>query len=156
MNKIKTRLVSVTGYEIMVFIDGSDNPVLFEKNSNGKYDLDEISMKHPKWTAIATWPVYDTESGQLEPGCMYFYGKDVYSEPHLIVVLPGGHHWDIDSRASNCTLPEDDDHKCWIRHGTPPEITVDKNGNTCSAGSGSIMMGGYHGFLRNGYLEDCN
>ncbi len=41
-------------------------------------------------------------------------------------------------------------HKCWIRHGTPPDLTVDKNGVTCNAGAGSILVGDYHGFLVNG------
>lgn len=72
----------------------------------------------------------------------------------LCVVLPNGRTWMIDSRANNCTLPNDNEHKCWVRHGTPPEITVDKAGLTCGAGAGSILSGDYHGFLRNGFLED--
>ena len=72
----------------------------------------------------------------------------------LIVKTPGG-EWYVDSRASNCTRKDDKIHRCWVRHGTPPNITVDKNGNTCAAGAGSIMMGKYHGFLRNGELTDC-
>jgi hypothetical protein len=71
----------------------------------------------------------------------------------LIVQTPGG-GWIIDSRASNCTMPQDNEHRCWVRHGTAPEITVDKSGNTCGAGAGSIQAGNYHGFLRNGYLEN--
>lgn len=72
----------------------------------------------------------------------------------LAVVTPGG-VWIIDSRASNCGLPDDSVHKCWVRHGTPPMITVDKNGITCVAGGGSIQIGTYHGFLRNGKLTNC-
>ena len=71
------------------------------------------------------------------------------------VVLPNGNQWCIDSRCSNCTRKDDDVHKCWVRHGEPPELTVDKNGNTCAAGAGSIMSGDYHGFLRNGELIKC-
>lgn len=71
--------------------------------------------------------------------------------PHLCVQTPGG-SWNIDSRASNCTLPYDYNHRCWIRHGEPPQITVDKSGVTCSAGAGSIACGSYHGFLQNGAL----
>lgn len=71
----------------------------------------------------------------------------------LSVMTPGG-EWMIDSRASNCGLPRDNEHYCWVRHGVPPEITVDKNGLTCSAGAGSIQCGQYHGFLRNGYLTE--
>ena len=67
------------------------------------------------------------------------------------VITPGG-EWMIDSRASNCTRKDDKTHKCWCRHGEAPNFTVDKIGNTCNAGAGSILIGGYHGFLRNGFL----
>lgn len=69
--------------------------------------------------------------------------------------LPGGSTWVIDSRASNCGDKNDDTHRCWIRHGTAPKFTVDKNGKTCSAGGGSIEANGWHGFLRDGWLEQC-
>lgn len=68
----------------------------------------------------------------------------------LIVVTPDGFQWAIDGQASNCTEPEGRTHKCWVRHGDPPNITVDKNGATCQAGGGSIGTPGYHGFLRDG------
>jgi hypothetical protein len=74
--------------------------------------------------------------------------------PHLCVMTPGG-EWDIDSRANNCTLPLDTVHRCWVRSGTPPCVTVDKVGFTCSAGQGSIRAGNFHGFLRNGVLIPC-
>lgn len=90
----------------------------------------------------------------------------------LVVKCPGGSEWMIDGRASNCPMPalirqaadehgegspehevlqaQDKAHRCWIRHGDPPAITVDKDGVTCSAGAGSIQAGAYHGFLRGG------
>jgi ribosomal protein S26 len=73
----------------------------------------------------------------------------------LCVVCPGGHQWMIDGPASNCTMKEDrgpfdSAHRCWVRHGELPKITVDKNGRTCSAGGGSIQTSNYHGFLQNG------
>lgn len=71
----------------------------------------------------------------------------------LMVKCPGGGEWNIDSRASNCTMPDDSEHRCWVRHGEPPAITVDKNGLTCAAGAGSIQAGGYHGFLRGGVFN---
>lgn len=74
----------------------------------------------------------------------------------LIVKTPGG-EWHVDQQASNCTMPDDyyqKKHHCWIIEGELPNITVSKNGKTCGAGAGSIQMGSYHGFLRNGYLED--
>ncbi len=108
-------------------------------------------------------PRYDTPSGNLEPGCLFWMDwfpqshiwNDGNESPCLGVVLPNGDHWNIDSRASNCTMPNDNTHRCWIRHGDPDKgepIHVDKNGNTCQAGAGSIAMGNYHGFLHNGEL----
>lgn len=75
----------------------------------------------------------------------------------LVVKCPNGEttwDWCIDQRASNCTLPDDDVHKCWVRHGSPEEGTlhVDKNGHTCGAGAGSIALPNWHGFLHNGHL----
>lgn len=71
-----------------------------------------------------------------------------------VVKTPGG-DWLIDSVASNCTRKDDKIHKCWCRHGEAPNFHVDKVGNTCAAGAGSILIGNYHGFLHNGYLTDC-
>lgn len=72
----------------------------------------------------------------------------------LVVKTPGG-DWMVDSRASNCTMPDDDVHKCWVRHGEAPRVTVDKDGSTCGAGAGSIICGTWHGFLRDGSLVVC-
>lgn len=71
----------------------------------------------------------------------------------MMVKCPGG-DWAIDSQASNCTRPTEL-HQCWVRHGEPPDLTVDKNGDTCNAGGGSIwihMPEGWHGFLTAGWL----
>lgn len=95
---------------------------------------------------------------EAPPGAMWFAtwyeDEPAYCGPDsrsLIVKTPGG-DWMVDSRAKNCTSPQDHEHKCWVRHGVPPNITVDKNGKTCTAGAGSIAQQSYHGFLRNGYL----
>lgn len=92
--------------------------------------------------------------------CTWFSGTP-YHRPgadgvHLCVRTPGG-TWEVDGRASNCTRPDDDAHRCWVRHGDvrAGEIHVDKNGDTCSAGAGSILQGGYHGFLHNSHLVQC-
>lgn len=71
----------------------------------------------------------------------------------LGVVLPNSSIWMVDSQASNCTRPGEP-HKCWVRHGDPRQghVTVDKVGDTCAAGAGSIQAGDYHGFLRDGRL----
>jgi hypothetical protein len=113
----------------------------------------------------STRSVWDTPSGKLEPGCLYWsdwcdhdgrciYGWTNCDGRHLHAVLPNGHHWDIDSRANNCALKHDTVHRCWIRHGEPPAVHVDKDGLTCAAGAGSIAAGGYHGFLHNGAFSD--
>lgn len=98
----------------------------------------------------------------VQPGDMFWvtfstghcYTHDPPCERHLNVVCPDGHWWDIDGRASNCTMKDDKAHRCWVRHGEPPDITVDKNGPTCAAGAGSIKTPGYHGFLRDGKFTD--
>lgn len=111
---------------------------------------------------------YDTPSGGLEPGCLFFTPWEHFNghclhhwenctDPrgHLHAILPNGREWDIDSRASNCGSPEDKQHRCWVRHGEPPNVTVDKGGNTCGAGGGSIDVPGFHGFLRGGTFSTC-
>jgi hypothetical protein len=87
----------------------------------------------------------------------------------LHVRTPGG-DWCVDGQASNCTRTQDVDvegepgvkrfvrsHYCWVRHGDPRsgEVHVDKNGETCAAGAGSIVIGSYHGFLHNSHLVPC-
>ena len=72
------------------------------------------------------------------------------------VRFPNDGDWCIDGRASNCTLPHDKEHRCWVRYGTVGEkLTVDKNGLTCAAGAGSFFMDDqkWHGFLRDGVLR---
>lgn len=106
--------------------------------------------------------LYNTESGRPEPGDLYWndwlpekFYWDNHQGPHLMAVLPNGNHWCIDSRANNCGRRDDKTHRCWVRNGEPPNITVDKNGDTCQAGAGSILSGDYHGFLRNGEFVGC-
>ena len=113
----------------------------------GVTDLDPVRKsfaEHPEH--YRTGPGSDPTLPKRQPSHLFADG------PHLVVILPNGQPWNIDSRASNCTLPYDYEHRCWVRHGEPPNITVDKNGLTCAAGAGSIMAGDYHGFLQNGAL----
>lgn len=95
---------------------------------------------------------------QFGPGAMWYaswipknFEWDDETEPHLMVVLPDGSHWDIDSRASNCPRPDDRHHRCWHREGTPPNITVTK-GPLWEQGAGSVLTSSWHGYLRNGEL----
>lgn len=98
---------------------------------------------------------FEEGADKMPPGAMYnaFWVGDYAQGPDgmsLVVICPGGKAWHIDSRASNCDMPDDNVHRCWVRHGVPPLITVDKNGVTCGAGAGSILQPNYHGFLTNG------
>jgi hypothetical protein len=134
---IKCFFVEDTG-KMTPFIDGVSSPI-YRRADTGE----EISSRDLQVGAMR----YVND----EYASTYGIGPDGKS---LIVLTPGG-WWYIDSRASNCTRPDDSIHKCWCRHGEPPNITVDKNGNTCNAGAGSILMRSYHGFLWNGELTDC-
>lgn len=104
--------------------------------------------------------LYDTPSGAPEPGDVYrldYHGPgecpywDNCDGVHVHGVLPNGWDWDMDSRASNCTMREERTHRCWNRTGAPEDGTLDvgKGGHTCAAGAGSIAAPGWHGFLRN-------
>jgi hypothetical protein len=122
-----------------------------------KWNWAELEAKYGKLDGIGSYKVYNTPSGKAEPGCIFWadwYPENMYWDnqkgPHLMAVLPNGWTWNIDSRASNCGLPNDRLHRCWCRHGEVPNITVDKIGLTCNAGAGSIQGGDWHGFLRNG------
>lgn len=84
---------------------------------------------------------------------VHTYGWHNCDGRHLVAILPNGIPWDIDSRASNCTMPEDRLHRCWPRTGRPElgeAVHVSKDGYTCDAGAGSISTGDYHGFLHAG------
>ena len=83
--------------------------------------------------------------------CPQWCGDDGKS---IMCRVPTNHDWNIDSQCSHCTRPHEP-HKCWVRHGVPPNLTVDKAGDTCAAGAGSILTSTWHGFLRAGELVSC-
>lgn len=135
-------------------------------------ELPEVHYERcwPPYNSIIGWRRVDTgdvrkHTHDFGVGAMWFakwmpknWTWENETEAHLIVCCPNGdstRDWDIDSRCSNCGKPEDKLHRCWVRHGISPEITVDKNGLTCSAGAGSILLPKWHGHLRNGELVEC-
>jgi hypothetical protein len=93
----------------------------------------------------------------LHEGSNQWRGPDGHC---LVVMVPGkdgrAHEWMVDGRCNNCKLPDDCQHKCWVRHGNPQTepVHVDKNGLTCQAGGGSIQTEGWHGFLTRGFLQE--
>lgn len=98
---------------------------------------------------------------QAPPGAMWYadwWSADRNKGPDgrtLMCRTPGG-DWMVDGVANNCTLPDDVDHRCWLRVGEPPHVTAGKDfgdgRRTCSAGAGSIGQPNWHGFLRDGHL----
>jgi hypothetical protein len=129
---------------------------------------DYVFAAEDTWQLFCSTLYVRKDTGELTtlrdapPGAMWDaeWLHDIYPDrlgddgKYLIVKTPGG-DWAVDSRASNCTRPDDKEHRCWCRHGVAPDIHVDKDGNTCAAGAGSIICGSYHGFLRHGHLEEC-
>lgn len=120
----------------------------------------------PHYRRLDTGELGDLKS--FGPGAMFYAdymefreraeGDNTWVGPDgraLMVICPDGKTWHIDSTAKNCTRKEDKRHKCWVREGVPPMITVGKNGDTCSAGAGSIDTGTWHGFLRQGVFTQC-
>lgn len=108
-------------------------------------------------------PKFDTpDETNNRPGDMWYSDSDYTycgfqncDKKHLYVRLPCGGAWDTDSRANNCTKPDDKVHRCWVKHTEKgvENMTIDKNGVTCGAGAGSIQIAdGWHGFIRQGML----
>lgn len=123
---------------------------------------------------VFTTARYDTKESELQVGDMYYTEHEPGAEDcpgnwancdgrHLNVICPPRWDWDVDSRASNCTMRDDQYHRCWVRHGDPEknELHVDKAGRTCAAGAGSILVPGsnntvrWHGFLHHNFLKTC-
>jgi hypothetical protein len=164
-----------------IFLDDYETDLL---DLPGDYDTREWPRESPLWPVQCVcgytfadtdqWQVFTdrlyrrVDNGKLVtlrdaiPGMMYdAYWFKPYQEwcgPDglaLHVVLPNGRTWHIDGVASNCTMKDGPEHKCWVRHGIPPALTVDKNGFTCAAGAGSIQSYNpdWHGFLSDGILS---
>lgn len=123
----------------------------------GTYRCDECGETFKPDTA---GPRYDTPSGRLEAGCLFWdydlpenYYWDNHKGPHLNAMLPNGHRWNIDSRASNCRRANDRNTRCWRRTGEPPNVHTSDCG--CGAGAGSIFSNQgspdeWHGYLHHG------
>jgi hypothetical protein len=80
----------------------------------------------------ASWLVTHRRREYIAPG--NYVGKDGKC---LVVKLPDGRDWVVDGPANN--------GPGWEREGVVPNITVRP----------SISTPGYHGFLTNGWLEEC-
>ena len=92
--------------------------------------IDEGDIIHDVKHQVFTSRLYGTNSGDPEPGDLYYIkwhepGKCPYWDScdgmHLHGIVPNGEHWDIDSRASNCTMKDDRTHRCWVRTGLPED-----------------------------------
>ncbi len=117
---------------------------------------DELERKPDAFGPGAIWKA--KWLGDL-PRIVWHWDNWPETEFPISIMTPGG-VWMPQSRASNCTMPEDRLHRCWCLHGTMPDtLTADKTpepgGSTCAAGAGSILTNGWHGFLRNGELVEA-
>ncbi|MGC2239138.1 MAG: hypothetical protein WA584_23485 [Pyrinomonadaceae bacterium] len=141
------------------FLEETENVSIFvSTNGDGKSQGESVGLTYRR---TDTGEEY-ADLRDVPVGAMWF--ADWYDAmfaaqlAHVLVVKTPGGDWIVDSQSANCGLPEDylqQTHHCWIIEGDLPNITVSKNGKTCVAGAGSIQAGSYHGFLRNGYLEEC-
>ena len=134
------------------FSDGTgsrEQTVYIDKRTDRLITLDQAepgAMWNASWIAEC-----------MKPGEMTHLGLLHRDGHYPVVLLPNRSTWSIDSRCSNCTRPEEP-HHCWCRHDNPRAgtIHVDKNPepgqSTCKAGAGSIMAGGWHGFLHHGKI----
>jgi hypothetical protein len=153
---VKTFFVELTGGWRAEFEDGStiDFPNEDAARASNYRSLSPL-YKLPDGRVV--------EGSELPPGATYLREESFWERGpdglHVVVVCPDGWHWSPDSRASNCTRKDDKVHRCWCRHGDPRKGTlhVDKVGNTCNAGAGSILTGrtpAWHGFLSHGILQE--
>ena len=140
-------------WQEMSQLDPPDGPDDWDGYSQENLDsLRKSWAEHPEWYGGPYRPDPDERPPEWQGLPRRSQSHLFASGPQLTVVCPNGHEWNIDSRASNCTMPYDYEHRCWVRHGEPPDIHVDKQGHTCAAGAGSIQAADYHGFLHHGTL----
>ncbi len=85
------------------------------------------------------------KAGKIPVGAVWDVGK-FYKNTRkgsdgrsLVVMTPYG-HWFMDGRCLTCTRKDDENHRCWVRQGSPENgtLTVNKKGDTCEAGAGSV------------------
>lgn len=154
---IKTFFVEPTGQFVATYHDDSTRIFDSEEAARGtNWNILSPAYKLPDGKLV--------RGGDLPPGAIYLNDGEHWRKGpdglSITVVCPDGWHWSPDSRASNCTRKDDEIHRCWVRHGDPKlgNLHVDKVGNTCAAGAGSILTGRtpcWHGFLHNGHLVTC-
>jgi len=149
---------------------GVDDPLVFDQLTQEQAELRSSAMwKDGGIEYSSKIPIYRSPAGSLftindaPPGAMWdadwqrCFGRTGPDGIDLMVKCPDGHTWNVDGRASNCTRPDDNAHRCWCRHGDVRrgEIHVDKIGDTCAAGAGSILTPQWHGFLHDSCLVQC-
>jgi len=151
---------------------GEAAPVVPAANSFGDMQKDGWVLEHQVYRQTLYGTLDGSWYGLPGIGDMFFedwygcamerdgrclYGWTNCLEPHLIVIMPTEHRWDLSGRASNCTMKDDTTHRCWVRHGNPAKgelVHVDKAGVTCGAGAGSLAIPGWHGFLHQGDIHE--
>ena len=119
----------------------------FYNSRRNVWNTSDGNNDHPGDMFYAPW-MHSVVDGKIK--CMYWDNcNDIRG--HLLVVLPNGHVFDTDMRASNCNKLEDRMHRCWEKKGEPPLVTI--GGPSSDNGVGSIGMAAWHGYLTNGDLH---
>lgn len=120
------------GYEFMEWDEWQYNAHrLYERQ-----DTKDLLPLHETSAGAMWYAEWMTEHHQGRPGDLY-HGPD---NRCLVVVTPGG-EWLIDGPATTSEKSKPG----WQRVGTPPNTTA----------TPSIMIGKYHGWLREGYLVEA-
>ena len=123
-------------------------------------DADQWQLWHERiWRRVDTGEEMTIRSAPA--GAMWdaWWMSDCWRGPDglsICIRLPEDGEWMVDGPASNCNQKERP-HHCWVRHGEPPNLTVDKGapGESCGAGAGSIQSKDFHALLVNGELIEC-
>lgn len=124
--------------EMSPFVEGITSPIMRNLVTGERLASNKLPIG-------ALYAARSVGSGGYAPG---------YDKLAIMCVCPDRWHWPIDGRASNCTMKDDDNHRCWVRHGTVSErVHVDKKGFTCAAGAGSLQIPGWHGYLHEHQLR---
>jgi hypothetical protein len=83
-------------------------------------------------------------AGKIPAGAVWDIGKfgnyrKGFDGRSLVVMTPYG-QWFMDGRSLTCTRKDDENHRCWVREGSPENqtLTVGKKGDTCESGAGSV------------------
>lgn len=140
-------------------IDNGELMTLREAPVGAMWQVDFEGMLGPDGKSLVVripkshnWMV-DARASNCDSPCKWCQ-VPYHSHKKEVCSNPGNPSYDWTKGAYEDSRPS---HRCWVRHGdVRQEVHVDKQGDTCGAGGGSIISpDGWHGFLHNGHLNQC-